>query len=65
MDDANAQSLPPVPLTDTCGRLRYLYIDTAVFTPTINSNRQGVILFTLYTILKFMYAKVIFNLKII
>ena len=51
-------------IVDISGRLRYLYINIAVITP-INSNRQGVILFTLYTILKFMYAKVIFNLKII
>ena len=47
-------------IVDTCGRLRYLYIDTAVFTPPVNSNRQGVILFTLYTILKFISAKVTF-----
>ena len=59
MDDANAQSLPPVPLTDTCGRL-CIYISIQRYLPPVNSNRQGVILFTLYTILKFISAKVIF-----
>ena len=47
---------------DISGRLRYLYINIAVITP-INSNRQGVILFTLFTILIFMSAKVTFNFK--
>ena len=49
-------------IVDISGRLRYLYINIAVITP-INSNRQGVILFTLFTISIFISANVIFNLN--
>ena len=44
-------------LTSAEGFVIYISIQRYL-PPPINSNRQGVILFTLYTILKFMYAKV-------
>ena len=40
-----------------------IYISIQRYLPPLKSNRQGVILFTLFTILIFMSAKVTFNFK--